>query len=181
MVNTLAQYDKEANACRDLFLKKAADYGTSWRVYRLISVADQIYIKARRIRNIQELKVQQVGDDIRSEFMGIYNYCIIGLIQLSVNDERVEYLPVDALEKLYDKYYTEARNLMQQKNHDYGEAWRDMSEESFTDLILARILRIKQIIRNQGQTTISEGIDANLLDMMNYSMFALISKTENEN
>ena len=177
-MTTLEQYDAEIRACRSLFLKKASDYGTSWRVYRMISVADQIYIKARRIRNIQELKVQKVGDDIRSEFVGIYNYCIIGLIQLLRDDEQVEDLAIDELEKHYLRFSGDARNLMEEKNHDYGEAWRDMSEESFTDLILARILRIKQIIRNEGLTQVSEGIEANLMDMMNYAVFALILKTE---
>jgi Nucleotide modification associated domain 1 len=168
------QYDEVIQNCKNTFLKKTSDYGTSWRVYRIISVADQIYIKAKRIRTIQEKKIQRIGDDIKSEFEGILNYSIIGLIQLQINDDDLEQLPVAEVENYYDGIVHNAKQLMQDKNHDYGEAWRDMSQESFTDLILAKILRIKQIIANEGKTIASEGIDANFYDMLNYALFALI-------
>jgi hypothetical protein len=168
------QYDKIIQICKGVFLKKTLDYGTSWRVYRIISVADQIYIKAKRIRTIQELKSQRIGDDIKSEFEGILNYSIIGLIQLTFNSDDNEQLSVTEVEIHYDKIVNGAKKLMQDKNHDYGEAWREMSQESFVDLILAKILRIKQIIGNNGKTMVSEGIDANFYDILNYAVFALI-------
>ncbi len=171
---TNEQYDKIIENCRHTFLQKTADYGTSWRVYRTISVADQIYIKARRIRTIQEKKIQRIGDDIRSEFQGILNYSIIGLIQLQVDDEDNEQLPVEEVKNYYDDIARRAKQLMEDKNHDYGEAWREMSQESFVDLTLAKILRIKQIIANEGKTIASEGIDANFYDILNYALFALI-------
>ncbi len=173
-MNTNQQYDAAIDSCREIFLKKTKDYGTSWRVYRIVSVADQIYIKAKRIRTIQEMQVQKIGDDIISEFKGILNYGIIGLIQLDIKDDREEELPVDTVTKLYNDKVSIARKLMQDKNHDYGEAWREMSQESFVDLILAKILRIKQILSNEGKTIISEGIDANFYDIINYAVFALI-------
>ena len=172
--NTNEQYDQIIQNCRTTFLQKTSDYGTSWRVYRTISVADQVYIKAKRIRTIQEKKVQRIGDDIKSEFAGILNYCIIGLIQLQINDDDLEQLPVEEVKQYYDGIVAQAKKLMQDKNHDYGEAWRDMSQESFTDLILAKILRIKQILANEGRTIASEGIDANFYDMLNYALFGLI-------
>ena len=172
--NTNEQYDEIIQNCRTTFLQKTSDYGTSWRVYRTISVADQVYIKAKRIRTIQEKKVQRIGDDIKSEFAGILNYCIIGLIQLQINDDDLEQLPVGQVQQYYDGIVAKAKILMQDKNHDYDEAWRDMSQESFTDLILAKILRIKQIIANEGRTIASEGIDANFYDMLNYALFGLI-------
>ena len=172
--NTNEQYDQIIQHCRTTFLQKTSDYGTSWRVYRTISVADQVYIKAKRIRTIQEKKVQRIGDDIKSEFAGILNYCIIGLIQLQINDDDLEQLPVAEVQQYYDGIVAKAKKLMQDKNHDYGEAWRDMSQESFTDLILAKILRIKQILANEGRTIASEGIDANFYDMLNYALFALV-------
>jgi len=171
---TLSQYDSAIEGCRKTFLGKTADYGTSWRVYRTISVADQIFIKAKRIRTIQEKKDQKIGDDIRSEFQGILNYSIIGLIQLEIDSEEPEQLPVDEVRSRYNDKVSKAKSLMVDKNHDYGEAWRDMSQESFADLILAKILRIKQIISNEGKTSISEGIDANFYDILNYAVFALI-------
>jgi CRISPR/Cas system CSM-associated protein Csm2 small subunit len=171
---TNQQYDEIIANCRNTFIKKTSDYGTSWRVYRTISVADQIYIKAKRIRTIQEKKMQRIGDDIKSEFEGILNYSIIGLIQLQINDEDNEQLPVTEVEKYYDAIVATAKKLMEDKNHDYGEAWREMSQESFTDLTLAKILRIKQIISNSGKTIASEGIDANFYDILNYALFALI-------
>jgi len=173
-MTTNEQYDRAVAHSRDTFLKKTSDYGTSWRVYRTISIADQIYIKAKRIRTIQEKKSQKIGDDIKSEFEGILNYAVIGLIQLDINNDEPEQLPVAEVEKRYDNKIAAAKGLMQDKNHDYGEAWREMSQESFADLILAKILRIKQIISNEGTTLVSEGIDANYFDILNYAVFALI-------
>ena len=174
MQDTNNQYLQAVQTSKDIFIKKTKDYGTAWRVLRTISVVDQIFIKALRIRTIQELKTQKVGDDIRSEFMGILNYAIIGLIQLELVNPTVEELPVDTTEQLYQKQVQFAMDTMQSKNHDYGEAWRDMSQESFADLILMKLLRIKQILQNDGKTLISEGIDANYVDIINYSAFALI-------
>ncbi len=173
-MNTNEQYDKAIQSCEDIFLKKTKDYGTSWRVYRTISVVDQIYIKAKRIRTIQEKGEQKIGDDILSEFKGMLNYAIIGLIQLDINDDEVEDLPVEEVEKRYNEKVGIAKKLMMDKNHDYGEAWREMSQESFVDLTLAKLLRIKQILLNDGKTLMSEGIDANYFDIINYSAFALI-------
>jgi hypothetical protein len=173
-MNTNEQYDKAVKACEDVFLKKTKDYGTSWRVYRTISVVDQIYIKAKRIRTIQEKGEQKIGDDIQSEFKGILNYAIIGLIQLDLPVGDPEELPVAEVEQLYNAKVLMAKELMEDKNHDYGEAWREMSQESFVDLILAKLLRIKSILKNDGRTIISEGIDANFFDILNYAVFALI-------
>ncbi len=173
-MTTNEQYDRAVKRCKDIFLKKTIDYGTSWRVYRTISIADQIYIKAKRIRTIQEKKAQRIGDDIRSEFEGMLNYAVIGLIQLDLGNDETEQLPVNEVEERYDSKIMAAKKLMLDKNHDYGEAWREMSQESFADLILAKILRIKQIISNEGATLVSEGIDANFFDILNYSVFALI-------
>ncbi len=173
-VNTDLQYDNAVNKCREIFLKKTKDYGTSWRVYRTISIADQIYIKAKRIRNIQEKGIQKIDDDIKEEFCGIVNYVVIGLIQLDIHDDEMEELPLDETLIFYDEKILRAKALMQNKNHDYGEAWRDMSQQSFVDLILAKILRIKQIVQNEGKTLVSEGIDANFYDILNYAVFALI-------
>ena len=178
MSNTNEQYDAVILECREIFLKKTIDYGTSWRVYRTISVADQIYIKAKRIRNIQGKNTPKIGDDINSEFRGIVNYCIIGLIQIAINNEDPEQLHYDIVEEMYDKKIAVAKDLMQNKNHDYGEAWREMSQASFVDLSLAKILRIKQIDANEGSTLISEGIDANFFDILNYAVFALILISE---
>ena len=174
MANTNQQYDKAVQSCKDIFIKKTKDYGTSWRVLRTISVVDQIYIKAKRIRTIQENQVQKIGDDIKSEFCGILNYAVIGLIQLKLKTDEVEELEVKLVDELYEEQMQQAKALMQNKNHDYGEAWREMSQESFTDLILSKLLRIKQILLNQGMTLISEGIDANYFDIINYAVFALI-------
>ncbi len=173
-MNTSEQYSNVIEKSRTVFLKKTSDYGTSWRVYRTISIADQIYIKAKRIRTIQEKKEQKIADDIGSEFSGILNYAIIGLIQLSLGNEEVEQLSVDEVKKKYDAIAANANALMLDKNHDYGEAWREMSQESFVDLVLAKILRIRQIISNDGKTIASEGIDANFYDIINYAIFALI-------
>jgi hypothetical protein len=174
MQHTNEQYDAAVAAGRDIFIKKTKDYGTSWRVLRTISVVDQIFIKALRIRTIQELKSQKVGDDIKSEFKGILNYAVIGLIQLQLNKPVVEDLPADAAAVLFDEQVQFAKRIMSDKNHDYGEAWREMSQESFADLILVKLLRIKQILANDGKTLISEGIDANYVDIINYAVFALI-------
>jgi hypothetical protein len=171
---TIQQYNAAVEKCKDIFLKKTKDYGTSWRVLRTISVVDQIFIKALRIRTIQEKKTQLVGDDITSEFMGIVNYGVIGLIQLELDKPEVEDLEVEKASEFYDKHISQVRDLMQEKNHDYGEAWRDMSQESFADLILVKLLRIRQIMANEGKTLISEGIDANYHDIINYAVFALI-------
>jgi Nucleotide modification associated domain 1 len=174
MSQTSQQYDAAISAARNIFLKKAADYGTSWRVLRPISVADQIYIKARRIRQLQESKLQKIDDDIPSEFKGIINYAIIGLIQLDIQDEEIETLPLAECEQRYNEKVAAVKALMEMKNHDYGEAWRQMSQESFADLIMMKIYRMKQIIRNQGVTIMSEGLDANYMDILNYAVFALI-------
>jgi hypothetical protein len=173
-MSTNSQYDLVVETCKDIFIKKTKDYGTSWRVLRMISVVDQIFIKAQRIRNIQEKQAQKIGDDIRSEFVGIVNYGVIGLVQIDLGTSIVEDLDIDSVSDLYAQKIAIAKQLMGDKNHDYGEAWRDMSQESFVDLILVKLLRIKQILANEGKTIISEGIDANLLDIINYSLFALI-------
>ena len=174
MTDTNLQYDHAIAQCKNTFIKKTADYGTSWRVYRTISIADQIYIKAKRVKTIQDKQEQKIGDGIKSEFEGILNYAVIGLIQLELKNEDVEQLTVEAVSTLYDDIINKAKHLMTNKNHDYGEAWREMSQESFIDLTLAKILRIKQIISNNGVTMISEGIDANFYDILNYAAFGLI-------
>lgn len=173
-MDTNEQYDAVIETCRDIFLKKTMDYGTSWRVYRTISVVDQVYIKAKRIRTIQEKGNQKIGDDILSEFKGILNYGVIGLIQLDLQTDEAEDLPLEEVVSRYKEKIEMAKQLMFDKNHDYGEAWREMSQESFTDLILAKLLRIKQILLNEGETLMSEGIDANYFDIINYAVFALI-------
>ncbi|HVI43331.1 MAG TPA: DUF1599 domain-containing protein [Chitinophaga sp.] len=177
-MDTLAQYEAAVAGCRDIFIKKTKDYGTSWRVLRPISVVDQIFIKAQRIRNLQEIGTQKVEDGIDGEFKAIVNYGIIGLIQLQQNGNPYTDLPVDEATALYDKYAAEVKDVMNAKNHDYGEAWRSLSQESFTDLILTKLLRIKQILRNKGVTLVSEGIDANYTDIVNYGLFALIKISE---
>lgn len=178
MSQTSLQYDQAVAACRDIFIKKTKDYGTAWRVLRIISVVDQIFIKALRIRTIQDIGNQKVGDDIASEFKGILNYAVIGLIQLKLGDPKVEEIEVAKVESMYDENVHFAKSTMLDKNHDYGEAWRDMSQESYADLILVKLLRIRQILNNDGKTLISEGIDANFVDILNYSAFALIQIAE---
>lgn len=178
MNKTSTQYDKVIIKCKDIFIKKMKDYGTAWRILRTSSITDQLFIKAQRIRNIEDKGNQKIEDDVRSEYIGIINYAVIGLIQLSMkSDNRLE-LPVDEVSRLYDKHVGEAKELMENKNHDYGEAWRDMRISSLTDLILMKLLRIKQIEDNKGETIISEGIDANFNDMINYAIFALIKLSE---
>jgi hypothetical protein len=174
MNTTAQQYDSAIKLCKDIFLNKMKDYGTAWRNLRPTSLTDQIFIKAQRIKSIEEKGTQKVVDDIKGEYIGIINYCVISLIQLELaNDTRLE-LPYEEVEHLYNKYVKETKQLMENKNHDYGEAWRDMRLSSLTDLILMKIFRVKQIEDNKGQTIISEGIDANYMDMLNYSVFALI-------
>lgn len=174
MTNTNQQYDQVIHSCKEIFLNKAKDYGTAWRVLRSISIVDQIFIKAQRIRTIQEKKEQKVADGIAAEFKGIINYAVIGLIQLELPEGAPEEMDIHEVSLLFDKQVKIAKNLMQDKNHDYGEAWRDMSQEGLTDLILMKLLRIRQILSNDGKTVISEGIDANYLDIINYAVFALI-------
>lgn len=174
MSNTNQQYDAAIQSCRDIFIKKTKDYGTSWRVLRPISIVDQLFIKAQRIRTIQEKKTQRVGDDIAGEFKGMVNYGIIGLIQLELNNSSMDDMPVAEVERLYTEKAAFVKATMLDKNHDYGEAWRDMSQESFADLILMKLMRMRQILANDGKTLISEGIDANYVDIINYSAFALI-------
>ena len=174
MTTTKQQYDQVIHSSKEIFLNKAKDYGTAWRVLRTISIVDQIFIKAQRIRTIQEKKEQKVADGIAAEFKGIINYAVIGLIQLQLESDIREELDIAEVEKLYDQQVSTAKNLMQDKNHDYGEAWRSMSQESFTDLILMKLQRIRQILNNDGKTIISEGVDANYLDIINYAVFALI-------
>jgi Domain of Unknown Function (DUF1599). len=176
--HTLTQYQAVVNRCKDLYSKKAQDYGTSWRVLRPISIVDQIYIKAWRIRQIQETGTQKIGDSIESEFVGIVNYGIIALIQSALPQDADTELPAAEATRWYELKAKEIEDLMLQKNHDYGEAWRDMSQQSFVDLILVKLLRIKQILANDGQTIVSEGIDANFCDIVNYAIFALIKMHE---
>lgn len=178
MSNTNEQYDAVIHLCEDIFIKKTKDYGTAWRVLRPISITDQIYIKAQRIRTIQEKQTQKIGDDIRSEFIGIINYAVIGLVQLELPEEAPEELSVEETDHFYRAKIKMAKDLMQEKNHDYGEAWRSMSQESFVDLILMKLQRMRQIISNKGITLISEGLDANYLDIINYAVFALILMQE---
>jgi len=173
MEETNQQYDKVITTCRNIFEKKMTDYGTAWRILRPISITDQIYIKAQRIRSIEEKGITKVDEGVRPEFIGIVNYAIMGLIQLELGTSDSE-LPAGETLALYDRYFQTAKDLMQAKNHDYDEAWRNMRISSYTDLILMKLKRTKQIEDNQGKTLISEGIDANYLDMINYAVFALI-------
>ena len=177
---TITQYETAFAKCKDVFTKKTKDYGTSWRILRARSITDQIYIKAKRIRTIDETGKNKVGDSIESEFVGCVNYGIIAIIQLNLQSKKdiaIE-LKEDEAIALYDEQYNIIKNLFIAKNHDYGEAWRDMRVTSFTDLILSKLHRIKQIEENKGQTIISEGIDANYMDIVNYAIFALIKLNE---
>lgn len=172
--DTALLFDKSINKCRDIFEKKTHDYGTAWRILRPISITDQIFIKAQRIRSIEEKQENKVGESIENEFIGIINYCIIALIQLELNSvDEMEMEPQKVLQ-LFDQKAQFCKDLMLTKNHDYGEAWREMRISTYTDLILMKILRTKQIEDKGGKTLISEGIDANFSDMLNYSIFALI-------
>jgi hypothetical protein len=180
MSNTSAQHDRIISEGKKIFLDKMKDYGTAWRILRGSSITDQIFIKAQRIRSIEEKGEQRVEEGIYNEFLGIINYCIIALIQNEKGSttEPVEMSREEVI-RLYDHYAAAARNLMEDKNHDYGEAWRGMRTSSMTDLILMKLLRVKQIEDNLGKTIISEGLDANFLDIINYSVFALIKLKEN--
>ncbi len=178
MADTSNQYNDQVEKCRELFIKKMHDYGSAWRILRLPSLTDQIFIKAQRIRGLQKNKEQKIAEDETSEFIGIVNYSIMALIQL---DKGVVEQPDMSLEKatqLYDEQVAKTKQLMLDKNHDYGEAWRDMRVSSLTDLILQKLLRVKQIENNSGKTLVSEGIDANYQDMINYAVFALIHLNE---
>jgi hypothetical protein len=174
MKNTSQEYDKVISVCQDLFKKKMTDYGSAWRILRLPSLTDQIFIKAQRIRSLQENEVRKVDEDETGEFIGIINYCIMALIQLELGVADQPDLRVAKAVELYEAKIALTKQLMEDKNHDYGEAWRDMRVSSLTDLILQKLLRVKQIEDNQGKTIVSEGIDANYQDMINYSVFALI-------
>ena len=174
MSNTITQYNSIIAICREIFIKKAKDYGTSWRIMRMSSITDQIFIKAQRIRTIQEVGNQQVDEDIHSEFIAIVNYSIIGLIQLQLMAEKNVDLELTRLAELYDWHVDFARELMNRKNHDYGEAWRLMRISSLVDLLLMKVMRVKQIEDNKNLTIASEGVDANYYDMLNYAIFALI-------
>lgn len=178
--NTLAQYENIVSRCKDLYVKKVQDYGTSWRVLRTISIVDQIYIKAWRIRQIQEKGIQKIEDTIETEFIGIVNYGIIALIQMAMANEENYELSGEEAKRWFEQEAKKTEHLMLEKNHDYGEAWRDMSQQSFVDLILVKLLRIKQILSNDGKTTVSEGMEANFADIVNYGIFALI-KVSDEN
>ena len=174
MPNTSNQYDLVVEQCRNLFTKKMSDYGSAWRILRLPSLTDQIFIKAQRIRQLQENDVRKVDEDEKSEFIGIINYSIMALIQLELGVVENSDLSSEEATELYDKHIMITKELMENKNHDYGEAWRDMRVSSLTDLIIQKLLRVKQIEDNKGKTLVSEGIDANYQDMINYAIFAMI-------
>ena len=177
-LRTSTQYREVISACQDLFAKKTRDYGTAWRILRLPSITDQIFIKAQRIRSIQEKGHQKVQDDIRDEFMGIINYCVIALLQIKLEkSSRVEFTEQEVV-PLYEEVMQSTHALLENKNHDYDEAWRDMRVSSMTDIILMKLLRVKQIEDNEGKTVVSEGIEANYQDMINYAVFCLIKLKE---
>jgi len=178
MKDTSKQYDTIINTCRELFVNKMQDYGCAWRILRLPSLTDQIFIKAQRIRSLQENEVRKVDEDEKPEFIGIINYSIMALIQLELGVATQPDLSVDEAMNLYDEKINLTKELMENKNHDYGEAWRDMRVSSLTDLIIQKLLRVKQIEDNKGRTLVSEGIDANYQDMINYAVFAMILMEE---
>lgn len=178
MSKTTEQYTKVISICREIFEKKTKDYGTSWRIFRSSSLTDQLFIKAQRIRTLQINGESKVGEGIYDEFVAIVNYCVMALIQLEQDETlSLELTQMEAIQ-LYDAYIKKAKDLMEKKNHDYGEAWRDLRVSSLTDLILTKILRVKQIENNEGKTIASEGIDANYYDMLNYAVFSLIHLNE---
>lgn len=177
MIQTSEQYQHIVQGCREIFLKKTIDYGTSWRIARASSLTDQIFIKANRIRTIQETGENKVGESIEGEFGAMVNYCIMAIIQSRSTDNMGLELSAEQAEILYNRVALEAFELMEKKNHDYGEAWRDMRVSSLTDMILMKLLRIKQIEDNGGKTIASEGIESNYFDILNYSIFALIHLT----
>ena len=175
MEQTITEYESIIKNCEDIFAKKLKDYGTAWRILRISSLTDQIFIKAQRIRSIDQKGRQKVKEDISNEYIGIINYSIIGLIQIELGvSEHAEELSFSTAMGMFSQYSNQAKQLMSDKNHDYGEAWKEMRISSLTDLILQKLLRVKQIENNEGETLISEGIDANYLDMINYAVFALI-------
>lgn len=178
MPETVKQYDAVIETCRDLFINKMKDYGSAWRILRLPSLTDQIFIKAQRIRSLQQNTERKVDEGEASEFIGIINYSVMALIQLEMGVVEQPDLSLDKATKLYDEKVAITKQLMLDKNHDYGEAWRDMRVSSLTDLILQKLLRVKQIEDNKGKTLVSEGIDANYQDMINYSVFAMIHLNE---
>lgn len=180
MSNTSEQYDSIIKICTDIFTKKMKDYGSAWRILRTSSLTDQIFIKAKRIRSIEEKGTSKVDEGVRSEYIGIVNYCIMALVQLELGYSENTELSFEECLKLYRKHFQETKALMENKNHDYDEAWRDMRLSSLTDLILMKLLRTKQIEDNDGKTLISEGIDANYADMINYAVFALIKIEEQQ-
>ena len=171
---TATEYKQVISTCKTLFENKTRDYGTAWRILRLPSITDQIFIKAQRVRSIQEKGVQKVDDPVKDEFIGIINYCVIALMQMKLSESQNMDMKFEELEPLYDAAVNETFDLLQNKNHDYGEAWRDMRVTSITDIILMKLLRVKQIEDNAGKTIVSEGVKANYQDMINYSVFALI-------
>ncbi|MBL7859404.1 MAG: DUF1599 domain-containing protein [Cyclobacteriaceae bacterium] len=175
---TAIEYKQVIATCKALFEKKTRDYGTAWRILRLSSITDQIFIKAQRIRSIQEKGVQKVSDPIKDEFIGIINYCIIALIQIKLENSSSLEMKFEELEPLFDENVNETFHLLQEKNHDYGEAWREMRVTSMTDIILMKLLRVKQIEDNQGMTLVSEGVKANYQDMINYAVFSLIKLSD---
>ena len=175
MIEKTAQEYRDVIAlCKSLFEKKTRDYGTAWRILRMPSITDQIYIKAQRIRSIQEKGTQKVEDTIKDEFVGIINYCVMALMQAEFKNASDDEMTFDQLEPLFDRITNETFDLLQNKNHDYGEAWRGMRVTSITDIILMKLLRVKQIEDNKGRTLVSEGVRANYQDMINYSVFAMI-------
>ncbi|WP_194768318.1 DUF1599 domain-containing protein [Tamlana sp. I1] len=178
MQDTSKQYDAVIDTCKSLFIKKMSDYGSAWRILRLPSLTDQIFIKAQRIRGLQQNDVRKVDEGEVSEFIGIINYSIMALIQLEKGVVEQPDLSTEEATELYEKMAARTKKLMEDKNHDYGEAWRDMRVSSLTDLILQKLLRVKQIEDNQGKTLVSEGIDANYQDMINYGIFAMIHLNE---
>ena len=178
ITETSTQYKEVISACQELFTKKTRDYGTAWRVLRLPSITDQIYIKAQRIRSVQEKGLQKVEDSIRDEFMGIINYCVIALIQMKLEKSSAMELRAEEVVPFYEEAVNETHRLHEDKNHDYGEAWREMRVSSITDIILMKLLRVKQIEDNEGKTLVSEGVKANYQDMINYSVFCLIKLNE---
>lgn len=175
---TSRQFDEVVSTCRQLFINKMKDYGPAWRILRLPSLTDQIFIKAQRIRSIENKGTQLVEDDLHGEFIGIFNYSIIALIQIRQGVVEKPDMDPEKATELFDSFAREAKELMERKNHDYGEAWREMRISSITDLILQKLLRIKQIEDNNGKTIVSEGLQANYLDMVNYAAFALIKMSE---
>ena len=178
-MDTKEEIEKEVLECRTLFEKKTRDYGTSWRILRMPSLTDQIFIKANRIRSIQESGENRVGDDIRDEFVAMVNYAVMALIQKVLTDNSELDLPLDTAMQLYDKNLRDTLDLMLNKNHDYGEAWRQMRISSMVDLILMKLRRIKQIEDNNGNTIVSEGVEGSYMDIINYSLFCLVRLTEN--